>query len=201
MLHRLVRRFSLQEPVKWPLHGLCLSSYSGSHFDCAIREVLRLWFWFSSESPGLQLLLSGTVKSTVNRANTTQWKRKWQTQLKESHISYSSVTRIFPFFKHTGMPLMQGPPCPSRAVGEKNGPLCFFIMFFFGRAVSIVEAIIHGLILEQRVGPTSNCSPWYSTQTLVITAGKYSLSIYYLYQVLCQGVCAHAHSIKGWFLC
>lgn len=67
LLHRLVRRFSLQGPGKWPLSGMCLSSYSGSDFDCAIGEVLRLWFWFSSQSPWPQLLLSGTLKSIINR--------------------------------------------------------------------------------------------------------------------------------------
>ena len=45
LLCKLVRRFSLHEPVKQLLLSMCLNSQGGLCLDCTRTEVLRLWFF------------------------------------------------------------------------------------------------------------------------------------------------------------
>lgn len=65
LLHKLVRRFPLQGPLKQPLLGMHLRSESGLHLDCTRAEVLSLWF--SPQSPLPWLPLSGNLMSLSYR--------------------------------------------------------------------------------------------------------------------------------------
>lgn len=124
----------MQGPVKWPLLGMCLSSYSGLHLDCAIGEVLRLWVWFSSHSPWPQQLLLGTLKSIINRLTQSSEKENERLNEKTVVISYSSVSGILPSSAHTRMSLMWESSMPEQGCRREEWPTlpCLHFPFWPG---------------------------------------------------------------------